>query len=77
MATINISLPLKLKSQADALVKKGYYVSFSDLVRDSLRRLIEKEKYSLWLKEAKADLKGGKAVTLKSPKDIDHYLKNL
>ena len=77
MATINISLPIKLKSQAETLVKEGHYVSFSDLVRDSLRRLIEREKYSLWLKEAKADLKKGKAITLKSSEEIDNYLKSL
>lgn len=37
MATINVSLPDKLKSQADKLVKDGYYASFSDLVRSALR----------------------------------------
>ena len=42
MTTINISLPEKLKKQADALIKQGYYVSFSDLVRTAIRRLIEK-----------------------------------
>jgi uncharacterized protein len=37
MTTINISLPDKLKKQADSLVKEGYYASFSDLVRSALR----------------------------------------
>ncbi|MFC1727079.1 type II toxin-antitoxin system ParD family antitoxin [Patescibacteria group bacterium] len=75
MTTINISLPIKLKTQAEALVKGGYYASFSDLVRDSLRRLVEKSKYDLWLDEAKEDLRKGEAVVLKSDKEIDNYLK--
>lgn len=77
MGTINISIPAKLKSQAEILVKNGYYVSFSDLVRDSLRRLIERNKFDLWTLEAKKDLKEGKAVVLKSEKEIDEYLKTL
>lgn len=77
MSTINISIPAKLKSQAELLVKSGFYVSFSDLVRDSLRRLVEKNKYDLWVDEAKKDMKKGKAVVLKSVKDIDHYIKDL
>lgn len=77
MATINISIPTKLKSQAELLVKNGYYVSFSDLVRDSLRRLVEKDKFGLWLHETKKDLRKGKAVVLKSGKEIDEYLKTL
>ncbi|MFC1727062.1 type II toxin-antitoxin system ParD family antitoxin [Patescibacteria group bacterium] len=77
MATINISLPIKLKTQAEALVKGGYYASFSDLVRDSLRRLVERGKYDLWLDEAKDDLKKGKAVILKSGKEINEYLKKV
>jgi len=40
MATINISLPDKLKIQADDLVDQGYYVSFSDLIRTALRDLM-------------------------------------
>lgn len=77
MATINISLPAKLKSQAESLVKLGYYSSFSDLVRDSVRRMIEKSKFDLWVDEAKQDLKKGKAIVLKSDKDIDEYMKPL
>jgi Arc/MetJ-type ribon-helix-helix transcriptional regulator len=41
MKTINISLPDKLKSQADNLIKSGYYASFSDLVRTALRHELE------------------------------------
>jgi len=75
--TINISLPVKLKSQAETLVKGGYYVSFSDLVRDSLRRLVKEGQYGLWADEAKQDLKKGKAVVLKSGKEVDGYLRKI
>ncbi|PIS21932.1 hypothetical protein COT51_00250 [candidate division WWE3 bacterium CG08_land_8_20_14_0_20_41_15] len=74
MPTINVSLPVKLKTQAEALVEGGYYSSFGDLLRDSLRRLVEKERYDLWLDEVKLDVKKGTAVILKSTKDVDKYL---
>ena len=47
MATINISLPDKIKVQADKLVSQGYYVSFSDLVRTALRGIITSPEKSL------------------------------
>ena len=77
MLTINISLPARLKSQAEGLVKSGYYASFSDLVRDSLRRVIEVNKYDLWADEAKKDFKKDKAIVLRSDKEIDDYMKDL
>ena len=77
MTTVNISLPEKLKEQAETLVRSGFYASFSDLVRDSLRRLVSQSKYDLWVEEANEDLKIGKAKVLKSKKDIDSYFKNL
>jgi len=43
MKTINISLPDKLKTQADNLIRAGYYASFSDLVRTALRETISKQ----------------------------------
>ena len=42
MKTINISLPDKLKIQADNLIRAGYYASFSDLVRTALREVMNK-----------------------------------
>lgn len=73
MTTINISLPEQLKKEADFLIGAGYYASFSDLVRDSLRRVI----YDEWYQEAKKDEKSGKAIILKSKKDIDNYFKKI
>ena len=77
MATINVSLPIRLKTQAEVLVENGYYASFSDLVRDSLRRLVERNKYDLWMDEAREDLKKDKAVVLGSDKEIDEYFKKV
>ncbi len=77
MTTINISLPEKLKDDAQNLVKKGFYASFSDLVRDSLRQVVEKSKYDLWYEDAKEDEKKGRVKVLKSGKDIDNYFKKL
>jgi len=77
MTTINISLPDKLKEQAESLVDKGLYASFSDLVRDALRQTISKSRYDLWAEEAKEDLRKGRAKVLKSQKDIDEYIKSL
>lgn len=77
MATVNISLPEKLKEQAETLVKGGFYASFSDLVRDSLRQIVSKNKYDIWAEEAEEDLKTGKAIVLKSKKDIRKYFDSL
>lgn len=77
MSTVNVSIPDKLKNQAQELVEKGFYASFSDLVRDSLRKLVAQNKYDLWAEEAKEDLKKGKAKVLKSKKDIDEYFDSL
>lgn len=77
MTTINISLPDKLKEQAETLVNGGFYASFSDLIRDSLRQIIAKSKYDLYTEEAKEDLKNGKAKVLKTGKAVDDYFKTL
>ncbi|MBI4157630.1 ribbon-helix-helix protein, CopG family [Candidatus Woesebacteria bacterium] len=77
MNTINISLPEKLKEKAQELVEKGFYASFSDLVRDSIRQTVTKNKYDLWTEEALEDERKGRAVVLKTKKDIDDYFKSL
>lgn len=77
MNTINISLPEQLKSQAQALIKQGQYASFSDLVRDALRRVIEKNKYDIWTQEVKEEFEKGQTVILKTPADIQEYMENL
>ena len=80
MATINISLPEKLKKNAEDLVKLGLYASFSDLVRDSLRDSIEKnERRELdhLYTQAKNELTIKKATVLKNNKDIEKYMKSI
>jgi len=70
MATINISLPKKLKRESEKLVSRGYYVSFSDLVRSSLRKTLEVSKYDVWAEEAKEEYEKGITKTLKNSKDV-------
>lgn len=77
MVTINVSLPEKLKSQAELLIKEGFYASFSDIVRDSLRRVVQKNKYDLMAEQAKRDARAGKLKSLKTPEDIDLFVKSL
>lgn len=77
MTTINISLPTQLKTDAELLIEEGLYVSFSDLVRDSIRKLIADARYDLLYLQAKRDYKNGKATVLKTQKDIDDYFKKL
>lgn len=77
MTTINISLPTQLKTDAEMLVEDGLYVSFSDLVRDSIRKVVADAKYDLLYLQAKKDYKNGKATVLKTKEDVDNYFKKL
>lgn len=77
MTTINISLPSQLKNDAEMLVSDGVYVSFSDLVRDSIRKLLSEVKYDYIYGTTKKDLKTGKATMIRSKKDIEKYFKSL
>ena len=77
MATINISLPDKLKKQADKLIKDGEYSSFSDLVRTGLRKIVRLDELNTIFEETKKDYLSGKANVLKNRQDIDYYLKSL
>lgn len=77
MTTINISLPEKLKEQADNLVQNGYYASFSDLVRMSLRHAVDKSKYDAMIAETEEDIRTGKAVTISTKKDLKDYMDSL
>lgn len=59
------------------MVRAGVYSSFSDVVRDSLRKNIFKNKYDLLAEKAKEDYKNGRGVVLKTAKDIDDYFDSL
>ncbi len=43
MATVNISIPKEMHEDMKRLLKKGRYSSISELVRDGLRRILDKE----------------------------------
>lgn len=69
--TINISIPDKLRGQANKLVEAGYYASFSDLTRTAVRKLINESELDLLFDETKKLYKEGRAVVLKNQGDID------
>ncbi len=77
MYTVNISLPPKLRDSALSLIEQGYYASFSDVVRDSLRQLLERQILENQIREVKAEEAQGEAVVLKSGKEIEAYFKKL
>lgn len=79
MNTINISLPSKLREQADELVKQGYYVSISDLVRDAIRKTISQndipfvqlsEKANRQFEEAEDAYMSGKTTDFESISEL-------
>lgn len=68
MATMNISLPDKLKAWVESKVEAGDYASASDCVRDLVRRRMEYETKLAALKiEIQKGLKSGPPV----PLDLD------
>lgn len=77
MTTINISLPEKLKAKADQLIEQGYYVSFSDLTRTALRRIVADMELDILASEAKEEVKKGKAKVLQNPKDVADFMNSL
>jgi antitoxin ParD1/3/4 len=48
MATMNISLPDKLKEWAESQVATGRYANVSDYVRDLIRKQQEREETRAW-----------------------------
>lgn len=77
MDTINVSLPSQLKSQADSLVKRGYFASFSDLVRTALRKQVKENEYDLMAEEAIEEYEQGKTVVLNTPEEIEDYVRKV
>ena len=77
MTTINISLPEKLKKQADAVIKDGYFASFSDFARTAFRQTLRDYKLDRMVAEAKADYKAGRGSHLRTKKDIEDYFNKL
>jgi Arc/MetJ-type ribon-helix-helix transcriptional regulator len=77
MNTINISLPIQLKTQADTLVAEGFFASFSDLVRHSLRQVMAEQRYDKWAREAKRDEKAGKAHVINTVDNVDDFMSEI
>ncbi len=77
MATINISLPTTLKSQAENAVGLGLYSSFSDFVRTAMREHLAAIKYNVWAEEAKKEKREGKGTIIKSDAELDAYFRKL
>ena len=77
MDTINISIPEKLRGQANKLVEAGYYASFSDLTRTAVRKLISESELDVLFDETQKDYKEGKAMVLKNQGDIDDFFQKL
>lgn len=77
MDTINISLPSKLKSEADELIERGYFASFSDLVRTALRKVVKESEYDLLAEETKEEYRQGKAVVLDTPEEIEKFVRSV
>lgn len=49
MATMNISLPDKMKKWIEAQIEDGRYANVSDYMRDLVRNEQEKAEYNAWL----------------------------
>jgi len=79
MPTINISLPARLKADAEALIAAGEYVSFSDVVRHALRSLLDNETRELasLAREAKAEYKAGTVTVIETDEDIAAHIQEL
>lgn len=75
MDTINISLPSQLKIKADDLINRGYFASFSDLVRTALRQTMRESEYDQLSQEAISDHMKGKSTIMSSAMDVDKYIK--
>jgi len=73
ISTINVSFPSELKKEAQMFINDGYYASFSDLVRTSVRELLGR-RYQKMIDDSERDIKEGKAVALKSAKEIEEYV---
>lgn len=75
--TINISLPVQLKLQADQAINNGHFASFSDLVRTGIRKLLNNDRYEQMWQEAKIDHVNNNTKVLKNKQDINKYFKDI
>jgi putative addiction module CopG family antidote len=78
--TVNISIPKPLADMAHEQVKKGYYSTLSEVVRQALRKLLIEDQVPTFKMSKKAEKRAekayqeyldGKAIRLKSLNDLD------
>ncbi|HYD34533.1 MAG TPA: type II toxin-antitoxin system ParD family antitoxin [Vitreimonas sp.] len=74
MSTVNVSLPNKLKQEAESLVSEGEFVSFSDVIRTALRQFLTNRKHETWLNQAKQEELTHTIKTLNSLRQTTEYL---
>jgi Arc/MetJ-type ribon-helix-helix transcriptional regulator len=77
MDTINISLPSQLKNEADDLINRGYFASFSDLVRTALRQVVKNSEYDLLSQEAIMEHRNGNSTVLSTSEEVDKYVQTV
>ena len=75
--TINISLPVQLKLQADQAINNGQFASFSDLVRTGIRKLLNDDRYEQMWQQAKTDHVNNNTKVLQNKEDIGLYFKEI
>ena len=90
---VTISLPKNLYKESIALVDKGLFSNFSDLVRSGIRNefidlqdvskdfdkryIYNDKKLVAGVKQSMKEFRKGKGKLLKSDKEVDEYLKAL
>ncbi len=77
--TVNVSIPKPLADMAHEQVKKGYYATFSEVVRAALRRLLVEDHVPTFQMSKKAqrrvaralkEYRQGKTIRVTSVKDL-------
>ncbi len=74
MATMNISLPDKMKKWVEKQVKSGRYANASDYMRDLLRRDLEREDAQAMLGRVVEDAYAS-GISTRSPQELRDWLK--
>jgi len=67
--TLNISMPPKLFSKVESIVKNNNYSSISEFIRDAIRVWEEEQLYKS-IMESRKELAQGKGKKLRSLKDL-------
>ena len=82
---MNVSLTEELDSFVKSLVEGGEYYSASEVVRDGLRLLKEKEalkqirlnQLKEMIMEGKRDMEAGRYTTISTPEEMDEFMEGI